>query len=137
MEADTIKETEMKEKSTSKTRKLKTKLCSRNFIKGMYIWSVPLCKKLWTILKMDKGETQIWKMMTMYKALYLKYDKEKLYVPRKGRRGFASIEDSIDVSIKELEDYIKKSIERLITAAINNNVNTRTNRKTAGSRKQK
>ena len=38
-------------------KKWKNKLCNRNHIKGINAYAV--CKILWTLLKMDKGETQI------------------------------------------------------------------------------
>ena len=45
--------------------------------------------------------------MTMHKALYPRDDVDGLYVSRKkGGRGLASIEDSIDTSIQLFEDYI-------------------------------
>ena len=47
--------------------------------------------------------------MTMHKALRSRDDVDRLYVPRKkGGRGLAGIEDSVDASIQRLEDYIKK-----------------------------
>ena len=62
LEADTIKWEEMKEKITReyfrRTRKLlESKLCGRYLIKVLNTWAVPLCKILWTILKMDTGRT--------------------------------------------------------------------------------
>ena len=38
---------------------------------------------------------------------------------KEGRRALASIEDFVDSSIQSLENYIKKSKERLITAVNN------------------
>ena len=74
--------------------------------------------------------------MTMHKALHLRDDLDRLYVPRKeGGKGFASIEDGVEASIQRLEDYIQKGGGRLITATRNNTDNTRTNRMTI--RKQK
>ena len=48
--------------------------------------------------------------MTMHKALHPRDDIDRLYVSRKesGRR-FVSIEDSVDSSIRRLEDCIKKA----------------------------
>ena len=54
---------------------------------------------------------------------------------REGGRGLASIEDSVDTSIR-LEDYIEKHGGTLITATRNNTNNTRTSRATI-MRKQK
>ena len=49
------------------------------------------------------------KLMTMDKALHPRDDVDRLYVSRKeGGRGLASIEDSVDVSIQRLVDYIEK-----------------------------
>ena len=51
------------------------------------------------------------------------------YVSRKeGGKGLASIEDSVDTSIRRLEDYIKMNQERLMTASRNNADNTRIDR---------
>ena len=47
--------------------------------------------------------------MTIHKALHPKDNVDRLYVSRKeGRRGFDSIEDSVDAFIQRLEDYIEK-----------------------------
>ena len=63
--------------------------------------------------------------MTMHKALHPRDDDDKLYVSRKqGVRGLASIEDSVDASIKQLEDNIEKHEGGLITAIRNDTDNT-------------
>ena len=73
----------------------------------------------------------------MHKALHPRDDTDRLYVSRnEAGRGFASIEDSVDTSIRGLKDNIKKSKERLITAAKNNKNNKKINRTTV-TRKQK
>ena len=77
------------------------------------------------------------KLMTMYKVLFHRDDVDRLYVSRKeGGRGLASIEDSVDVSIQRLEDYIEKHEGGLITATRNDTDNTMDNRMTI-TRKQK
>ena len=63
-------------------------------------------------------------------------DIDRLYVSRKGGRGFASIENCVDASMRALEDDIKKSKEKLITANSNSIDNIRINRITI-TRKQK
>ena len=40
----------------------------------------------------------------MHKALHLKDDIDRLYVSRKGGRGLANIEDSVDTSIRRHEE---------------------------------
>ena len=61
MEADTIKQAEMKDKIQKeylrRTRKLlETQLLSRNFIKGINIWAVPLLKYSVLFLKWIRDE---------------------------------------------------------------------------------
>ena len=73
----------------------------------------------------------------MYKALNPRDDVDRLYVSRKeGGGGLASIEDSVDALIQQLEDYIQKHDGGLITAIRNDSDNTMDNRMTI-TRKQK
>ena len=75
--------------------------------------------------------------MTVHKALHPRGDVDRLYVSRrKGGRELVSIENSVDTSIQQLEDYIEKRGGRLITATRNNTNDTRTS-KTTITRKQK
>ena len=137
LEADTIKQVEMKEKIKKeylrKTRKLlETKLSCRNLIQGINTWAVPLVRYsepflMWIREELKQMDQITRKLMTMHKALHHRDDVDRLYVSRKeGGRGFASIEDSIDASIK-LEDYKEKLEGGLITATRNNTENTKTN----------
>ena len=74
--------------------------------------------------------------MTMNKALHPRDDVDRLYVSRKeGGRGLASIENSVDASIQQLEDDIQKHERGLITAIRNDTNNTIDDRMT--TRKQK
>ena len=67
--------------------------------------------------------------MTMHKALYPGNDVDRLNVSRKkGGRGLASTEDSVDASIQGLEDDIEKHGEGLITATRTDTDNTKNNR---------
>ena len=69
--------------------------------------------------------------MTRHKALQVRDNFDRLYVSRKeGRRGLNSIEDSVDGWTRRLENYIKKSKKRLITATRNNIDNASINWKT-------
>ena len=65
------------------------------------------------------------KLVTTHKALRSKDDVEKLYMSKE-ESGLACIEDCADAAIQILEDYIKKSKERLITAANHSIGNIRT-----------
>ena len=121
---------------------LETKLYTRNLIKGINTWTVPLVRHLGPFLKrMREGRKQVGqrtrKLVTMCKALRPRDDIDGLYVSRKeeGRR-LTSILDNVDTSIQWLKDYVKKCGGRLITATRNNTDNTRINR-TKISRKQK
>ena len=109
LEADTIKQVEMKNKIRKeylrRTRKLlETKLNSRNLIKGINTWAVLLVRYSgpflkWTSDKLRQMDQR--KLMTMHKALHPRDDVDRLYVPRKEwGRELASIEDSIDASIQ-------------------------------------
>ena len=86
----------------------------QNLIKGINIWTVPLIRYSGSFLKQTREELRQMdqstrKLMTMHKVLHPIDDIDKLYVSRKkGRRGVASIADSVDSSIQSLEEYIKK-----------------------------
>ena len=147
LEADTIIQVEMKEKIQKeylrRTRKLlETKLNSRNLIKGINTWALPLVRYPVLFLKRTRDELQKMdqrtrKQMTMHKILHPRYDVDRLYVSRKeGGRGLASIEDSVEASIQRLQDYIQKHDGGLITATRNDTENTMDNRMTI-TRKQK
>ena len=67
----------------------------------------------------------------MHKALHPRDDKDRLYVSRKeGGRGFANIEDCVETTIQQLEDYTRKSKDRLLMAVNNSRCGIWTNRKT-------
>ena len=73
----------------------------------------------------------------MHKALHPRDVVDRQSVSRKeGGRGLTSIEDSVDSSIRQFEDYIQKHEGGLITAIRNDTDNTRDSRMTI-SRKQK
>ena len=104
LEADTIKQAEMKEQIQKeylrRTRKLlETKLNSRNLIKGINTWAVPLVRYSgpflkWTREELKQMDQRTKNLMTMHKALHPRDDVDRLYVSRKeGGRGLASIED--------------------------------------------
>ena len=74
----------------------------------------------------------------MHKSLHSRDDADRQYVSRKeGGRRQASIEDSVDISMQWLEDYIEKRGGRLITATRNKTNDTRNenNQKTKVARK--
>ena len=97
LEADTIKQVEMKDKIQKqylrRTRKLlETKLSSKNLIKGINTWAEPLVRYSgpflkWTSDELKQMDQRTRKLMIMHKA-----------------------------SIQRLEDYMQKYDGRLITA---------------------
>ena len=72
-----------------RTRKLpETKLHSKNLIKGVNTWTVPLYKILLTILKVNERRTltngpENEKIMTLHKALHSRNDIDRMNVSRK------------------------------------------------------
>ena len=130
LEADTIKQVQMKDTIRKeylwRTRKLlDTKLFSRNLIKGINTWAVPLVRYSgpflkWTREELKQMDQRTRKLMPMHKELHPRDDVDRLYAFRKeGGRGLASIEDTVYASIQRLEDYIEKHERGLITAIRN------------------
>ena len=100
----------------------------------MIIYSGPFLK--WIRDELKKMDPRTRKLMIMHKALHPRDDVNRLYVSRiEGGRGLASIEDSVDTSILQLEDYIQKHDRELITAIRNDTDNTMDSRMTT-TRKQ-
>ena len=139
LEADTIKQVEIKDKIQKeylrRTRKLlETKLSSWNLIKGINTWAVPLVRYSGPFLKRTRDELKQMdqitiKLMTLHKALHPRDDVDRLYVSRKeGGRWLASTEDNVDASIRRLKDYIEKHEGWLITAIRNDTDNMMDNR---------
>ena len=93
LEADTIKQVEMKEKIKNKylkrTRKLlETKLSRRNLMKGINTWALPLVRYSgpflkWTREELKQMNQKTRKLMTMHKVLHPRDDVDRLYVPKK------------------------------------------------------
>ena len=147
LEADTIKQVKMKDKVKKeylrRTRNLQeTKVSCINLVKVINTWAVPLVIYSgpflkWTRDELKQMDQRKMKLMTMHKALHTRDDIDRLYVWRKERgRGLTSIEDSVDVSIQRLEDYIEKHERGLIMSMKNDTDITVTKRMTI-TRKQK
>ena len=124
LEADTIKQVEMKDKIqkeySKRTRKLLvTKLSRRNLIKGMNTWAIPLVRYPGPFLKRIREELKQMdqrtrKLMIIHKALHPRDEVDRIYASRKEvGRGLASIEDSVNASIQRFEKYVGKH-ERII-----------------------
>ena len=103
LEADTIKQLEMKEKITSvfqeNEKATRNQTIYKKFLtKDNHLGYTP-CKILGIIQQMDQKTR---KFITMHKALHPKDDVDRMYVSRKecGRR-HVSIEDIVDTSIQQ------------------------------------
>ena len=108
-----MKEKLKKEYLRRTSKLLETKLRSRNLIKEINTWVVPLERYSelflkWTREELQQMDQRTRKLMTMHNALYTRNDVDRLTGPRKGGRGLTSIEDSGDTSIQRIEDYIEK-----------------------------
>ena len=147
LETDTIKQVQVKDtirkEYLRRTRKLlETKLSSRNLIKEINIWTVPLVRYSgpflkWTNEELKQMNQRIRKLMTMHTVLHPRDDVDRLYASRKERgRGLPSIEDTVDTPIQRLEDYKEKPTRGLITTIRNDTDNTINERMTT-TRKQK
>ena len=90
LEADTIKQVQMKDKIQKeylrRTRKvLETKLSRRNFIKGINTCAVSLMRYSgpflkWTRDKFEQMDQRTRKLMALHKALHPRDDVDRLYV---------------------------------------------------------
>ena len=102
---------------------LKSKLNSRNLVRGVNTWVVSLLRYSAAFVSWRKSELQTKdrktrKLFTIYRALYLKSDVAILYIPRKeGGRGLISIENCVELEITGLEVYVHRNEKRLIQAA--------------------
>ena len=130
LEADNVKQAETREKikkeyPRTNRKLLETNLCNRKLIKGINTWACPYVRYSGPCLEELKlVDQRTRKQIMLQKALTLTQ-----YISRKeGRRGLASIEDSVNASIQRPEDYVEKRGGRLITATRNNVDNTRINK---------
>ena len=56
--------------------------------------------------------------MTMHNALHPKSNVDRLYIPRKeGGRGLQGVKETVKLTNLGLENYVKESRDRLLTAA--------------------
>ena len=64
-----------------------------------------------TVEELEQIGQRTRKLMTIHKALHPRDNVDRLYMPKKGGRGLASIQNSVDTSIQRLEDSIKRAEE--------------------------
>ena len=94
-------------------------------------YSEPILK--WTWEELQQTDQKTIKLMTMYKDLHPRNDVSRLYESIKGKKGHASIQDSVDASILRRQTLHKKVQSKCYK---NNADNTNINRATT-ARKQK
>ena len=122
LEADTIKQADIKEKKLKeyfrRTRKLlETKVYWRNLIKEINTWAIPTgiysrSFLNWTREELQQMDQRTRKLMTKHKNLHLRYDVESLHISRKeGGRGIASIKDSVDISIRRIHKKVQRKTD--------------------------
>ena len=93
---------------------LKSKLNGGNLVHGVNTQAVSLFRYSAEFASWRKSELQIIdrktrKLFTIYGALHLKSELDKLYIPKKeGGRSFISIEDCVELAIRGLEVHQKK-----------------------------
>ena len=104
---------EERKKYLSRARRLlETKLHHRNLI----TWAVLVVRYSglflkWTRKKRQQMDQRTRKPLTIHKALHRRDNVDRLHISRKeGERRLVNIQDSVDTSIQQLEDY-KKSAE--------------------------
>ena len=114
LEADTIKKSGNERQNSKRNisvelkKLLETKLNSRNLIKGINTWAVPPVRYSGPFLKWTRNELKPMdqrtrKLISIHKALHHRDDVDRIYVSRKeGGRRLASIEDSVDATIRRL-----------------------------------
>ena len=128
LEADKFLEEKMKlnvsKEHIRRLRKvLKSTLNGDNLVHGVNTWAVSLLRYSAAFVNWRKSELQAIdrktrKLFTIYGALHIKSDVDRLHIPRKeGGRGLISIEDCVELAIRGLEVYVHGSEERLIQAA--------------------
>ena len=115
----------MKEKTIKEYKRrlrlvLKSKLNGENKITAINAWAVAVFKYGAGILQWKESELKdvdrkSWKAMTMYGALHLKSDVERLYIKSKeGGRGLVRVKRCVREKENSLDFYVASSEENLI-----------------------
>ena len=125
LEADKIKDKEMKEKIQKEyfrrvRRILKSKLNSGNTILATNSRAVSLIRYgagiiSWTKSELQKIDRKTRKLMTVYRGFHKQGDIDRLYFKRsQGGRGMISVEDCVSIEVSNLRNYVEQSQERLL-----------------------
>ena len=125
IELDKIKEKEMKEKTIKEYKRrlrlvLKSKLNGKNKITAINTWAVAIFRYgagilYWKESELKEIDRKSRKTMTMYGALHLKSDVDRLYIKRKeGGRGLISVERCVSDEGNSFGFYVANSEDNLI-----------------------
>ena len=147
MEADTIKQAEMKEKvekmnpSREQENYSKPNYIAVISIKGINTCAVPFVRYTgpflkWTWEELKQMDERIRKLITRHKVLHLRNDVDRPYVSRKGGGGLTTIQDSVNASIQRVEDFVKSAEEDWLHTSDTNINRTKINRKQKCEEKQ-
>ena len=128
LQADQIRYMETKEMVKAEylrrvRRVLESKLNDCNIIKGINTRAVSLPRYSaafidWNCAELTQLDRRTRTLMTMHNALLPKSNVDGLYIPRKeGGRGLQGVEETVNLTNLGLENYVKESRERLLTAA--------------------
>ena len=85
---------------------MKSKLNGGNLVCGVNTWAVSLIRYSsafvsWRKSELQAIETKTRKLFTIYGALHLKSNVERLYMPRKeGAKGSVTIEDCVELGLR-------------------------------------
>lgn len=126
LEADSIKQTIMKEKTREEYFKrlkkiLKSDLNAGNVVKAINTWAVSAFRYSsgildWTRAELARMDTKTRKILTIYGMHHPKACVNRLYLPRcEGGRGLQSIAQCVEEDKRSLADYIKNSKERILS----------------------
>ena len=100
-----------------------------NIIKEINIWAVSLLRYSaafidWNCTELTQLDQRTRKLMTMHNALHPKSNVDCLYIPKKeGGRGLQGVKESVKLTNLGLENYVKGSTVRLLTAARSVDIN--------------
>ena len=109
-------------------RVLETKLNGGKIIKGINTWAVSLLRYYalfidWNCAELTQLDLRTRKLMIMHNALHPKSNVDRLNIPRKeGGRGLQGVEKTVNLTNLGLQNCVKESRRRLLTAVRSVNI---------------
>jgi len=102
---------------------LQTQLNSRNKVKGLNMFAIPVIRYSaalldWSLTELNQLDIKFRKLLSMSGAHHLKGDVDRLYLPRNlGGRGFLSVLDVVECERRSLSSYLHNTTETLLLSA--------------------